>query len=272
MKTGLAIGDLHSGSQFAPFPDGFQTSYNAVYKPNIGQEYVNRCLVDMAASLPPLDFIILGGDMIDGQQPADEARYLCEPDPIWQARAAYELLAPILAKLKSGGKVFALEGTDYHDGISGSAAEGLAERCNAEPGPDGHFAWPWLRLDVDGVVLDCAHRLSYFLRYRATALEREQGFIAEQNGWSGNVDAIVRFHTHSEYLCLQQGLKIAIAVPGWQMQTHYAKRSLSPNRLISRWLGSVLLNVDASWRERGQAVVQPTPLLYAHPKMEGARL
>ena len=265
MQTALVIGDLHAGSPYAPFPAGFVTSYGTEHAPNPAQVYLNQCWAHMADHLPPLDCIFANGDMIDGQQPKDEGRYLCEPDPVWQARAARELLAPVLAKLKPGGKVFWREGTDYHEGRAARDAESLAEWCGAEH-DHGRYAQAWKLTEIGGVVLDVAHNGPSFERYHAGALNKVMGFADENADWLGGVDCLVRSHLHLDYWQVQHGLQIAVAVPAWEIQTHFAQKSKAPMRMISRWLGSVLLHIDPAWREMNQAPVQVTPLLYEHPR------
>ena len=265
MRTALIVGDLHCGSLYAPFPAGFVTSYGSEYAPNIGQRYLNECWQDMAGKLPALDVIFANGDMIDGQQPKDEGRFLCEPDPVFQARAARILLAPILSKLKPSGVVLWREGTDYHEGRAAMHAEALAEWCGARP-TAGRYAKAWEITDVDGVVLDVAHNAPGFERYRASALDKLLGFAAENADWLGGTDCIVRSHLHLDYWCVQHGLQVAVHCPAWELQTHYAQKSKAPMRMLSRWIGSVLLNIDAAWRERNQAAVQVVPLLYEHPR------
>jgi len=254
------IADTHIGSAFGPWPPKMQLSTGGRYQLNKGQRYINKHWYTIAETMPHLDILILNGDIIDGQQPKDMGRYVCEADPQFQARAALELLRPYLAK---SGKVYATEGTEYHEGEAATWAEWLAREVGAIP-RDSHFAWDWLLLDAAGLHLDIAHRQSFFLRYRATGLEREMQFSAMMES---TADVIVRSHTH-HYILLQMPcdskMQTAISTPAWQLQTHYARTSISPSRLLNPILGMVVVNMDG-----GEVHVKP--YAFPHPPQRRER-
>lgn len=255
------------GSMYAPCPAGFATSYDSLHQPNQAQAYLNECYADMAAKLPRLDWIELGGDMIDGTQPKSAGAYIWEPLPMFQARAAAVMLEPILAKLKKGGRVYAIQGTGYHDGDTCEWAEWLAEQVGAiRAGP--HRARPWLILDVGGIGLDFSHRNSVTTRYRSMPLSRELGFMLERCAKSGESPpyGIIRHHSHGEFNAVAQGLRQACECPPWQMQSHFAQMSTSPNRLYSEYLGSVLVRVYPDRLAEHRRPIVWEELLYSHPK------
>jgi len=259
IKIGI-IADLHIGSAFGLWPPKARLSTGGHYQLNIGQRYLNKHWRSITDILPPLDILILNGDIIDGQNPKGMARYVCEPDPQFQARAALELLQPVLAKTKS---VFCTEGTEYHEGESATWAEWLAREVGSID-KDGHYAWDWLLLDVGGLRFDIAHRQAFFIRYRATALEREMQFSAML---SDTADVIIRSHTHQYTWLKMPGdgrLQMALSTPGWQIQTHYARISYSPNRLLSLQLGMVMLEIEG-----GQ--IQDRAYLFPHPPLRRAK-
>jgi len=264
---GLATGDWHVGSQWGLCPQRFVTSYESEHRPNRAQSYLGECFEHMVSSLPRLDFIVSGGDMIDGTQPKSAGAYIWEPMPMFQARAAQVLFAPILAKLAKGGHVYAVQGTGYHDGDTCEWAEWLAEHIGAEvAGP--HRARPWLLLDAGGITLDCAHRNSVMIRYRTTPLAREIEFALDRCARTGEQapHGIIRHHSHGEYNTAGLGLHVACECPAWQLQSHYAQMSISPNRMYSAYIGSVLVRVYPNRLAEHRRPVEFEPLLYPHPK------
>jgi hypothetical protein len=266
MKTILVTGDWQAGSQFGLFPRGFTNSADLLVTLNKAQEYLLSCYEHMISGLPPLDIVIFNGDIIDGCQPKSGGAFLCEQQPDWQVSAAYELARPLLNRVKDNGEVYCTEGTDYHDGLVGSDAELFAKTVGARPRADRHYAWDWLRLSVDGVLLDVAHHLSVFQRYRSAALDREIGFANENADWIDPPDAIFRSHTHSGWRLVEDGLQVAVSIPAFEVQTQYARRK-APNRFVSRYIGAALANIDPAWRKMNQNPVQPIKLLYEHPKI-----
>lgn len=265
--VGLATGDWHVGSQYAPCPKRFLTSYDSRHRPNTAQSYLNECHADMADNLPKLDWITLGGDMIDGTQPKSAGAYIWEPMPMFQARAAAEMLQPVLARLKKGGRVYSLQGSGYHDGETCEWAEWLAEHVGAEPaGP--HRARPWLLMDVGGVTLDFAHRNSHMIRYKTTALAREIEFAIDRCAKTGEQGphGVIRHHSHGEFNTAGLGLHVARECPPWQLQSHYAQMSISPNRYYSAHIGSVLARVYPDRLAQHRRPVVFEELLYPHPR------
>ncbi len=258
MRVGI-LADAHVGSAFGPWPPEAELSIGGRHQPNIGQQYLVENWYRIAEELPALDVLILNGDIIDGQQPKDRGRYLVEEDPLYQARAAHLLLQPFLAKSRVR---YCTEGTGYHEGDGAMAAEWLAREIGAV-NKDEHHCWDWLLLEMGGLNWDIAHRQSIMMRYRSTAMEREMQFSAML---SDSADVLVRSHNHS-YAYLQMvsdgGLQHSVSTPAWQLQTHFARTSISPNRLFSSQLGMVVLETE------GKAVF-PRPFLFAHPPMRRA--
>jgi hypothetical protein len=273
MRTGLLLGDLHCGSMFAPCPEGFVTHTGSVHQPNICQRYLNTCWHDMCDTLPALDWLVLAGDMVDGEQPKDAAHFIWETDALYQIMAALELLKPVLARVRDGGAVYILEGSRYHTGIGALGDEALGRML----GVPRRGVWsrkPWLLLNVDGITLDIAHRQSMASVYPVRVLESELQAVLMRAATAGEVApyAVIRHHTHNEYLVAARGLRVACAVPAWQVQTHYAQVSVSPNRLYSAYIGSVLVHVEAERLRRLQPPVWFEPILYEHPRAEKEEL
>jgi len=252
---------------YAPCPEGFQTSYEAYHRPSFAQSYLNECFADMVERLPKLDFLSLGGDMIDGVQPKSAGAYIWEPLPMFQARAAYVMLQPLLAKLKRGAPVYSVQGSGYHDGEVCEWAEWLGQQVGATPGGP-HYARPWLLVDVGGVTLDVAHRNSTMIRYRSTPLAREIEFAIDRCAKTGEQapHGIMRHHSHGAFNTAGLGLYTACECPPWQIQSHFAQTSISPNRLYSEYIGSVLVKVYPDRLAENRRPVVWEEQLYPHPK------
>lgn len=254
-RVGL-LGDLHTGSAFAPWPAGAELSCGGTHQPNVGQSYLNERMGEIAAALPPLDVIVFTGDLIDGQMPKDRGRYLVEIDPQFQARAAYELVRPIAQRATV---VYVVEGTEYHDSDGSMWMEWLARELGAVA-KDQHVAWDWLLADMFGLKWDIAHKQSIMIRYKSTAMEREMQFSSML---SETADVIVRSHAHFYgfvQLATDGIVQTSVSTPAWKMQGHYERTSLSPNRLYSSKLGMVVLEV-----EDGNVI--PRPFLFPHPPL-----
>lgn len=274
IKRLLVANDLHAGSPVAPCPDKFVTSHDTLYYPNRAQRYLNECWAHMQTLLPPLDAIIFNGDMTDGIHRKSNAMPVFEPNIAFQGRIALELCAPLKNKLVPGGKIYCTEGTEYHVGIGGIGSEAFAKAIGAEQAPNGHYAWDWLLLEIDGITLDIHHAASHFMVYRTTPLMREldHSLLRTAKMREPMAYGIIRGHTHSEYVVVEEGMRTAIAVPSWQIQTDFATRGKTPNRMISTWIGSVIVEIDADALERNQPPVTFKRLNYRHPQKDRVKL
>ena len=273
IKRLLVVGDVHAGSIFSPCPASFVLSTESVHRPNKVQRYVNKAWANMCESLPELDYLIFNGDMTDGPKPGKNGIPLYEHHPLFQARIAHEMCKPLQAKLNEGGRIYCVEGTEYHEGERSEASELFAMMIGAERAYSSHYAHDWLLLDVDGITLDIHHAQSYHTVYRTTPLMRELDHSLLRTAKFGEppVYGVIRSHTHSEWYEVAEGLRKALAVPAWQCQTAYATKGKLPNRMVSQWIGSALVEVDAGKLKDNDAPVTFRRLLYAHPKKDRIR-
>ena len=250
------------------------TSLKTDYRPNKAQRYLNKCWAHMREELPELDAIIFNGDMIDGNHPRSLGLNTYEPNVVFQGRIAVDLCKPLKEKLLPGGKIFCTQGTEYHVGQGWLGSEAFAEAIGAEKAPGGHYAWDWLLLDVDGIMLDFHHATSTFMIYRTTPLMREMDHSLLRTAKAGEpmTYGFIRGHAHTEYVEVEEGMRKALAVPAWQIQTSYASNGKTPNRMVAAWIGSALIEVDASALKRRQPPVTFSRLNYKHPKKESVKL
>jgi len=265
----LVISDLHVGSAYALMPKGFRASTGATVSLNTGQEYLWECWQHFLGLLPQkIDVLVINGDAVEGQNLAEECRFLAEVDPNFQARAAAELLAPVLSQVVSVDKqrqVYMSRGSRYHTGRGATTEETLGLLLAAVPGPDGRHTRPWFHLTMGGVLFDIAHHQSVTIRYRGMPLEREIGFFLERTARRGDrlpaELVIVRSHTHSGYRRYEENHRMAVATPAWKLQDDFAAMSKYPNRFASDDIGAVGFRVSG-----GHVAIEKN--LYPHPAVQ----
>lgn len=267
-KAVVIVSDTHTGSAYALFPARFQLSTGSIVSLNVGQQYLLQCWRDFEERIPErFEVLVLNGDIINGQNRRESAADLTEVDPAWQQRAALELLEPIAARAE---KVYVAQGSTYHTGEVARWEEQLAYQLGAEPDSSGHYAWDWLLLDIDGVRLDVAHHQSVVMRYVTMPLEREQQFdkiIADWKG--GSAHLIVRSHAH-RYVEAHVELQQSVATASWQLQSRYVRRGRLPNRMFSRYIGGLWLEVHPERVGQSEYCTTLHPVLYRHPQLARA--
>lgn len=256
------LADWHAGSMYGLWPEGFKGSAG-VHVLNVGQCYLLENWLRIAKAVPRLDILILNGDEIDGQQPKDEARYLGEVDPKCQAGAALELLEPWRKRVAKGGEIYATEGTRYHVGIGATWSEFIAEKMGAVPMRENKYAWDWLLLDVAGKRLDVAHRQSVTMAYRSMPGERELNWSELH---SDKADLVVRSHAHYyDWLefAREDRVQCYLSTPAWQLQNHFCRTSVSPNRKDGTMLGMVVVTIS-------HGEIDKRRFLFEHPSLRRA--
>jgi hypothetical protein len=266
MKKFLAISDLHVGSAFALFPQGFSGSTGAECQLNSGQEYLLSCYMHMLRQIPDdLDGIFMLGDMVDGGNPKSGARYLTEVDPAYQADAAVELLRPLVDKLVPGGLILGLSGSGYHGGVVGEYEELLYRHFNAKRDSFDRAARDWVRLpldDNDTVVVDLHHvqgRSTTTIRPIYNEINSALLGYARRRQLPPEYYVVIRAHNHEGFEMYQSSYALGVSLPPFKLQDHFAATRTDPNRIRPINIGAVLLNVDLSTPEQPVAV---TPYIY----------
>ena len=267
----LVISDTHVGSAYGTFPRGFCVSTGAGVSLNSGQDYLLECWEHFVSRLPEkIEVLVLNGDIVEGQNLAEQCRGLIEVDPNFQARAAAKLLEPIVervAEIDGQKQIYMTRGSRYHVGRGGRTEEVLGLILQAMKGPHGAYTQPWIHLPMDDVLFDIAHRQSFTIRYRSMPLEREISFFLERVGRRREAPpnhlVIVRSHTHSGYRVYEEQYRMAISTPCWKLQDDFAQTSITPNRMFPDNIGSVGFRVYPE--ETDGKRVQTIPYLYSHP-------
>jgi len=260
----LNVSDFHVGNMFGLFPANFRTSTDSILMLNSGQRYLLECWEDIISKQPEtIDILNLNGDMIDGQNRFEISRGLSEVDPMWQVRAAEQLLEPLVSRAK---EIRFTQGSTYHVGRGGAWDEVLAERIGAKRDAWGHYASAWWRYyfpGEDGFYFDLAHRQSTTIRYRSMPLERELDFCLGRFARMGVAPpskiVITRSHTHVGYSKWEEECGIAVSTPAMKLQDDFAKTRITPNRIIPDNLGVVGYYIDGD-------ELHVEPYLYRHPE------
>jgi len=270
-RTALLLADLHAGSAYAPWPKKFRRSTGHTVQLNAGQRYLSRCWDDFLERIPKqLDYLILDGDMIEGQQPKQMARDLVDVDPQWQARAAKNLLEPLAARAT---EVRCTMGTDYHGGEQATWEEWIACQLGAVQDDWGHHAADWLLLNIDGVQLDIAHSQSTAIN-TSMPLERELRYALMIDDERPDIDMIVRAHTHNYRWLVLDG-RITCGLPAWKLQGRHVRRSKTPNRFYSRLLGALLLRIYPGRKRRNtvnrEGFIEHEAFTYRHPPLKPSK-
>lgn len=263
-KTIVAIGDVHVGDRFALAPPDFQTSLGTTYILNRGQSYLLDCFEHMQKQLPKrFDILLINGDVIQGTR---RARDIWEPDDVFQARAAVALLKPLARRAR---KTYITRGTLWHSGEGNLAEELVGEALGAEKW-ESSYCHPWLHLNLDDVKLDIGHAQSVMTRYRTSSLDREIQFAPLIKEWGGGADLIVRSHSH-HFLFVNIEGKLALSLPGWQLQNVFLQLSKLPSRNFPKFLGAARINIWPKRKGGGQQdageYIAISPMLYPHPPL-----
>jgi len=270
-KIGLIISDLHVGSKAGAMPKNFRSSNESIIELNKGQMYIHECLDDMLKVMPrKLDFFVVNGDAVHGNNKKEIALGVCEPDMSYQVEAAVEVLEPFVDRADI---VFCTAGTGYHAGNGSVWSNTLAKRVGAQVAPDGSHAPPWWHINVDGVNIDLAHAQGSMMRYPATSLQRELQFSTEVADLMeyGQCDIVIRSHIHTLIVINIDG-RLGLSTPAMCIQTPYAKKSKVPNRWLSRYIGAVIVKIREPCYSKRGVRIDIEPIVYKHPKIEAFKV
>lgn len=278
MKKRIAVvSDLHVGSIYGLLPPGLESSDGRVISSNIGQDHLWNCWVDAAGWLKRqgrIDAVVLNGDGIDGSQRAQRGSELCLPMMEDQAEGCYRAVDYLLGLL-GRPKVYAVQGTEYHDAKAGREMEVVGHRLGAVRYSGlgtGRYSREVLNLEVDGVILNFAHGISVAGGlYRATPPDREGVWsaLAGKAGKMPKADCVVRSHGHS-FVHVEHASKHIVVSPCWQLQTRYMRRH-SVYRTVPD-IGVLLITVDGEAKRQRGDPCRIEKRLYDLPPIKAARL
>ncbi len=242
----VVLSDLHVGSIYGLWPEGFRTAGGGAYALNPGQAYLWKCwtwTLDKLRELRPTA-VILNGDILDGRQQAQRATEAVTVSMTDQQEAAISLLSPLR---EIAPTLFGVQGSEYHDQTAGEACEAVykALGCATYDGPGvGFYGKETLDLKVGHTIINVSHGISVSGGlYRATAPDREGVWsaLAGKEGRTPAAHVVVRSHAH-HWVYVQHPTKHILITPCWQLQTRYMRR-LSAYRMLPD-IGFVTIEID----------------------------
>ena len=272
MKKGGIVSDIHAGSDYGLLPPNARAGAN-LFLQNDGQRYLWDCWRRLCEEFrkAKLDFIIVLGDVVDGEQRLNGGRELRTVLQTGQVEWAVEILSflPDVPK-------YVVVGTPYHDGRSGEYAEFVAQRLNRVLRPPqgyplaGTYSYHCLDLQIEGVDCNLLHEIPVSgALYRAVSIDREMVWsaLAGKEGKAPRADFVARAHAH-HFLHVEHASKHGIVNPCWQLGTPYTQRK-SAYRMLPD-IGATIVYVDGKAKSAGKDPIRIEKFLYPLPTVSGA--
>lgn len=223
-------GDVHCGSVVGLWPVD-----DLPAKKFVGIRYLMDCYEDMVRWMPPLDLLVLTGDLIDGKQYKSSGVGVLTTDVGEQADAAAKVLKKLASKAK---RIYRVWGTPYHethDAVLKIVDEALKV----------HLTQQVINLELPTGILNLAHHPAGGASiYQGTVVDREALWseIAAYEGKVPDPRFIIRGHKHT-YFLQETATRTICLLPCWQLPTAWAvKQNLwrfQPS------LGAVLMKSDS---------------------------
>lgn len=202
IKHGLFCGDFHCGHVVGLTSPEWQRKkiLSATTKRSKFYKIANdlwKHFVDILEQLPPLDFVVINGDLIEGKSHRTGGAELLTSDMLEQCDMACSVINKIRLYCKKKHKLILTYGTPYHTENNGDEYENIiAKRVKA----DNIGAHEWL--DVNGLIFDIKHKVgnSSVPHGRFTSLAKAglwNKIWALDEKLQPNADVIIRSHVHS---------------------------------------------------------------------------
>jgi hypothetical protein len=246
-KTGF-LADLHCGSR-----DGLLSPRNENHTMTAGQKYLYECWMWLAKNWPPLDLLVLNGDIVDGEQYKSKHTGINTAKMGEQVQLAIEVVEDWVAVNKPK-KIVRLDGTPYHEGFHG-----------ATDAFDEHFGSTWVGDILDmplegGALLNVKHQPEGGGgMYKGMILDREILWTVIDEKVNGAPEATHIIHAHLHCALRLDSLdKCIVLMPCFQLQTAHARKAN-----YRRWqpmIGGVLLERDEIAENGYQVYTKKFPL------------
>jgi len=262
---GLFLSDMHIGSSWAMWPRNVRLPGGQRAELNKGQRYLWRKWENFKEVVPEFNFVVFGGDLVDGQNYKEDGVGQVTPHVPTQHEGFLETVGPLLDdKLLPGGKVFVVRGTRYHEELS--SMDSLAKQLGVEQSQQGWWARPMIALGVGGVKVEVWHKLSGAYIYQAQAMQREIMFnlvAAPDKGYKADLTVVSHWHIHIVVIMRKQTV---VAMPTWELQNPFALE-----RRQNLWiptLGGVIVQIYPKNKRAGKKFLEVECVEYPHPKRE----
>lgn len=214
------------------------------------QEYLWSCYEDFLPRCPPLDALLIVGDVVEGTvQLRAEPRGHVSDDEVDQLDACEETLAPLCKKAK---QVYLVAGTPFHD-ASGGRMEALGKRLkDACPNTDvrrwagRRYAGQVLNLQWHGLNINASHHNTRGWMWLGGSASRMAvlSAAAEAARKLPHADIIVRGDLHTSLKVETLG-KWVCYLPGWTMPNPHAIRKMEAVRAyLATDIGGAVMSYD----------------------------
>ena len=235
------ISDLHVLSRFGLVPPEWRQKRDPL---RTVQHYLWGCYQDFVTRCPPLDVLLVVGDVVEGTvQLRGEPRGSASDDATDQLDACEETLRPLCAKAK---RVYLVSGTPFHD-AHGDRMEDLGRRLKTVPwAPGNRHAGHVLNLRWQGLTINASHHNTRGWQWIGGATSRMAvlAAAAESAGKLPHADIIVRGDLHT-FFAAQTLDKQIILLPGWTMPNPHAVRKMEAIRAyLATDIGAVVVSVS----------------------------
>lgn len=220
------VSDLHILSRYGLVPTGWRQRDDPMRRV---QSYLYSCFQHFVRTCPPLDVLVVVGDIAEGVvQLRAEPRGIATDDPVAQAKAATQVLRPLRDKAK---KLYLVEGTPFHDG-HGQLTQIVGDNLGAERWASGdRYAGQLLVLKWQGLNINISHHQTRGWMWLGGSASRQAvlAAAAEAARKVPRADVIVRADLHCQ-LVVRTLNKWVCFLPGWTMPNPHAIRKMEATR------------------------------------------
>ena len=219
-RWGVAVSDLHTGGITSLRPpvvrlgsDSDELRLGPITK------QVWAAWTKLLKTYGSPDFLLVGGDCVNGNARKDEGRRCWTTDIQKQADVAAELI-----NMWNAPVVFGVEGTKYHvENINGDEMTMRQVRNAADY--KGRYAPPDWNLSIAGAVGHISHKIggTRVFQYRGTPLSREltMSRVMSHETEVFKANFILRGHVHNYYAVRAGANSQCCTIPCWQTRTDY---------------------------------------------------
>jgi len=206
------LADLHIGSPFAPWPEGFKTQTGFKIVPSAGQQQLNEYFKDFlkACNKYKVDTVISLSEIIDGGNRKEYGQRLVTADLGLQVDAAVAFLRPLV----KNREFFGVTGSMYHNSLDMDAEAEIIKQLG------GTFLGRLRNLQLKecgGFTINVAHGEGGNYIYKGTKEDREllwAKVLEGNNVLDFHIDLFARGHLHY-YGYMERKNQAYIACPCW---------------------------------------------------------
>jgi hypothetical protein len=260
------VADTHCLSRYGLIPPAFRLSAHAQPAAQF-YAYLWECWSDFVDRCPPLDLLVLAGDLNEGENPTRrQAMDALTDDLLVQGEATVETLAPLVAK---ASQTVAVRGTAWHEGKHYETSERIARELGCVEWTPHRYTGYVLEADWCGLRLNVAHHQTTGAVYRGTLADRATLFAAaaEREAKLLPCDLLVRAHLHSQYIGRSHDHWF-VSLPAWTLANPHAMSRMGVERaILLNDIGALVLVTDGrghiGWEEYRYPAYRPERRIFA---------